>query len=254
MRKHLALRAVGPLLVLLLPLSSRAADAEATLEATPREAIGDGGAVNGLYPLWEQTAVLHPLGGFQLGYQHAQVGLGRVQLGTQPILDLHGSPNLELKLAVWRGQRFSVALVVGGFYLPTAAESRTLGNLHPSGFTNPFAPVWLCPISLAKTLRLGSRVAVHWASTLLVSGSSDPQHRYVSGGQTLMMEVAAGPHWSAQVHGGAEGWPVQPVAHAGLSIAYRGEHLYGGLGAGRRFSFEGESANQILFDAGLLFR
>jgi len=248
-----ALQLLTPLLVLCLPAGASAA--EATLTATPvTPATGIGaGPVNGLYPLWEQTAILHRGGAFQIGYEHAQVGLGRVQLGTQPSLDLHGAYNLQAKVALWRGEKLNVALVVGGYHFPTEAEARTVGNLNASGFTNPYAPVWLVPICMAKSLRLGERVGLHWASTLLLSASDAPEHRWVSGGQTLMMEVAATPQWRARLHAGAEGWPVDAKAHAGISFGYTGHYLYASAGAARRFSFEGESSNVVLFDAGLLY-
>lgn len=240
------------LLTPLVPLSLPARAAEVTLTATPAPpAPVAAGTVNGLYPLWEQTGILHGSGGFQIGLEHAQVGLGRLQLGTQPFLDLHGTYNLQAKAALWRGEKLNVALVVGGYHFPTEAESRTVGNLNASGFTNGYAPVWLVPICLAKSLRLGERVGLHWASTLLLSMSSDPGHRFYSGGQTVMVEVAATPHWSARLHAGGEGWPVQTQAHAGLSFAYSGDHLYASAGAARRFSLEGEAANVVLFDAGL---
>src|SRR5688572_9635587 len=242
-----ALLLLSPLLVLFLPAGAWAT--EATLTASPSAAAGRGaGAVNGLYPLWEQTAILHRSGTFQIGYEHAQVGLGRVQLGTQPILDLHGALNLQVKAALWRGEKLNVALVVEGYRFPAQAESRTVGNLNAPGATNPYAPVWLVPICMAKSLRLGERVGVHWASTLLLSASSEPEHRFISGGQTVMMEVAATSRWSARLHAGAEGWPVEAKAHAVISFAYSGDYLYASAGAARRFSFEGESGNVLLFD------
>lgn len=235
-----------------LPDRVNAAELAAPAPAPPPP---DGGAVNGLYPLWEQTGILHRAGSFQIGYEHAQIGLGPVQLGTQPILDVHGTLNLEAKVALWRGERLDLALVAAAYHLPTAAEGRTVGNLYPSGFTNPYAPVWLIPVSLAKSLRLGSRVRLHWASTLLFSQSAVAEHRYFSGGQSVMVELAASPRWSARLHGGAEGWPVQTMAHAALSFAYTGDYLYVAAGAGRRFSLEeDEAANVVMLDAGLLFR
>jgi hypothetical protein len=69
-----------------------------------------------------------------------------------------------------------------------------------------------------------------------------------------MVEVAAGPHWAARVHGGAEGWPVQTMAHAGLSVAYTGTHVFVAGGAARRFTFDGEASNLVMLDGGLLFR
>jgi hypothetical protein len=243
--------ALAGLLAVALPAGADAADATITADP-PAPVDGEAGAINGLYPLWEQTALLHRPGAFQIGYNHAQVGLGRIQLGTEPILDLHGALNLQAKVALWQGERFKLALVIGGYRLPTAAESRTVGNLYPTGFTN-YAPVWLVPISLAKSLRLGQRVAVHWASTLLLSTSSAPEHRYLAGGQTLLLDVAATPQWHARLHGGAEGWPVETVAHAGISFGYVGRYVYASLGAGRRFPLDGEPANQVLLDGGLLF-
>src|SRR5262249_13087115 len=49
--------------------------------ATP-PAIDSSPTVNGLYPLWEHTGEIHPWLHFQIGYSHAQLGLGWVQLGT----------------------------------------------------------------------------------------------------------------------------------------------------------------------------
>jgi hypothetical protein len=256
MRKFLASRFLAPVVLLVLAPRAFAADeiAVATSPA-PDPGGGDSGAINGLFPLWEQTALLHPAGTAEVGYGHAQIGLGRLQLGTQPILDAHQAFNLDAKVALWRGPRLSVALLVGATRFPTAAERNTVGNLNPTGFTDPYAPVWLVPITLAKSLRIGTRFALHWASTLLVSQSSDPALRYLSGGQAFMFEAAASPQWSARLHLGAEGWPVQTSAHAGVSVAYTGKHVFGSVGVGRRLDLEdGEGANTVMFDGGLLFR
>jgi hypothetical protein len=235
----------------MLALSAPAAGADLTVEAAPGPpAVGP---VEGLYPLWEQTAALYESWGFAIGYAHAGVGLGPVQLGTQPILDLHGALNLQVKVALWRRASFQVALVLGGYRFPTAAEGRTVGNLHPSGFSNPYAPVWLFPLALAKSVRLGDRLSIHWASTVLISRSETAEQQYVSGGQTLLFEVRASPQWAARVHTGVEGWPVEAQAHVGFSFGYTGAHLTAAAGVARRFSFEGESANMVLLDGGLLF-
>jgi hypothetical protein len=236
-------------LVFLLLAAPARADVAARLDAEP-EPISSA-PVNGLYPLWEQTALLHRAGAVEVGYAHAQVGLGRVQLGTNPLLDLHGTLNLEAKVALYRGERLHVALVAGGYHVPTAAESRTVGNLNATGFANPYAPVWLFPVSLAKSLVLGDRFSVHWASTLLVTRSAAPEHQHVSLGQTALFEAAASRHWAARVHAGIEGYPVQTQAHAGLSIGYNGDHVFAAAGAARRFTFEGEAANMLLVDGGL---
>jgi hypothetical protein len=237
-------------LIFLIFLASPArADVAARLDAEPVPTMS--APVNGLYPLWEQTGLLHRTGGVEVGYAHAQVGLGRVQLGTNPLLDLHGTLNLETKVALYRGERLHVALVAGAYHVPTAAESRTVGNLNATGFANPYAPVWLFPVSVAKSLVLGERFSVHWASTLLVARSPVAEHQHVSLGQTVLFEAAASPRWAARVHAGIEGYPVQTQAHAGLSIGYNGDHVFAAAGAARRFTFEGEAANLLLLDGGL---
>jgi hypothetical protein len=236
----------------LLALSPSPPTTAASVAATvPADTPAFAGAVDGLYPLWEQTAVLHRPGTVQIGYGHAEVGLGPVQVGTAPILDLHGTINAEGKVALWRGPRLQLALIAGGYHIPTAAESRTVGNLNPTGFANPYSEVWLFPISLAKTLRL-ERMALHWTSTALISRSPDPHYDTISGGQTLMLEVFASPHWAARVHGGVEGWPVALQGHVGLSFGYTARHLYLAAGAARRF-LDGEAANMVLLDGGLVF-
>src|SRR5262245_34969591 len=92
------LPAFAALAVLTLSRAGQAAEADVTAPP-PSPVEGESGAVNGLYPLWEQTALLHRPGAFQIGYNHAQVGLGRIQIGTEPILDLHGALNLQAKVA-----------------------------------------------------------------------------------------------------------------------------------------------------------
>jgi hypothetical protein len=243
------------LLVLFGAARAFAAD-DLSVAATPAPDPAAGtGAVDGLYPIWEQTAILQPARTVELGYAHAQIGLGRLQLGTQPILDAHGAFNAEAKVALWRGPRLNVALLVGAYHFPQNAQDATVGNLNPTGFDDKFAPVWLVPITVAKSLRLGMRFALHWASTLLVSESADPALRYVTGGQSFMFEAAASPQWSARLHLGAEGWPVQTMVHAGASIAYTGKYVFGTVGVGRRFDLDaGEGANLVMLDGGLLFR
>jgi hypothetical protein len=100
--------------------------AEAVAAAAPDAPDGTG-SVNGLYPLWEGTAAVHRAGAVEIGYQHAQigfdVGLGRMQLGTQPIMDLHGAFNADAKVQLWRGPQLLVGLGIGSYRLTTGAEA-----------------------------------------------------------------------------------------------------------------------------------
>ena len=117
----------------------------AILLLLPRLAAAADTTVNGLYPLWEQTGELHDAGAMQIGFGHAQLGLGRLQLGTQPFLDFFGTANAQAKIALWRGDPLRLALVCGWYRVPTAAEARTVGRLHSAKLSNPYGPVNLLP-------------------------------------------------------------------------------------------------------------
>ena len=132
------------------------------------------GSVNGLFPMWEKTAILHPAGGGQVGHGHAQVGLGPAQIGTQPFLDLYGTFNLELKLALFAGGRHRTALVMGGYLVPALAEARALGDLHRPGFSNPYGRLSLFPVSLAHSFVASERLRVHSTLTGLFRYAEDP--------------------------------------------------------------------------------
>jgi hypothetical protein len=209
--------------------------------------------VNGVVPLWEQTANLHRGGGGQIGYGHAQLGLGRVQLGTQPFLDLQRTWNVQLKLALLESGPHRTALVVGGYRLPTSAEMRSLGELHRTGFANPYGPLLLFPVSVAHSWAISERVQVHSALTTLFRHASDPRERNTSLGAATMIEAHASEHWSARLHAGYWGVGVEAQAHIGLSFAYQSEHLMLAAGYGRQASPSGESAGRVLVDGALLF-
>lgn len=207
--------------------------------------------VNGLYPLWEHTGVLHNAGAVQLGHQQAQVGMGFAQLSTQPFLDLYGTLNLQAKVAVLMRERLKVAVVAGIYRIPTNAQSRMFGNLNATGLVNPYGPLYLAPLSLAKSVLLSQRWALHWASTLLVASGED--QRYVSGGQALLVEAIANAHWRARLHAGVEGINVQGQGHAALSFAYRGDVVRLEAGGGQRILFTGERSTFVMFDGALVF-
>ena len=244
-----------------LPLATRPVSAsEVSAEAALRTQAQDVGAapsnaaldtVNGLYPLWEHTGVLHNTGTVELGYQRAQVGLGFVQISTQPFLDLYGTLNLQVKVAVLVRQRLKVAVVAGVYRIPTNAQARMFGNLNSTGLVNPYGPLSVVPLSLAKSLLLSPRRAVHWASTLLLA-SGEGQHR-IAGGQALLFEAIANQHWRARIHAGVEGLNVEGQGHAALSFAYRGDVVHLEAGTGQRITFTGERSTFVMFDGALVF-
>ena len=209
--------------------------------------------VNGVVPMWEQTAVLHRGGGGQIGYGHAQLGLGRVQLGTQPFLDLQRTWNLQLKLALLEAGPHRTALVVGGYRVPAAADQRTLGELHRTGFANPYTPLLLFPVAVAHSWAVSERVHIHSALTTLFRHASDPRERTTSLGAATVIEGRAGDHWSARLHAGYWGVGVEAQAHLALSFAYQSEHLMLAAGYGRQASPTGESQGRVLVDGALLF-
>jgi hypothetical protein len=243
-----------PLIVLLLGMGQVSTTAAASIEdgisAAPERELD---TVNGLYPLWEQTAVLRPSGSVELGYQHAQLGLGPIQIGTSPYLDLYGTYNLDLKLKLFAGRRTALALVAAGFRVPTQAESRTIGNVHAIGLSNPYAPVWVLPTSIALSQVLGPRLHLHTAATVLVTSAGAAQGTLASFGQAATLEMRASSAWRAFLHAGITGLNVDPHGHLGLSFGYRGRHAMASVGYARRMSFDGDSAHVFLFDGGLVF-
>ena len=234
-------------------MEAPASSVEAGIAAAPERALD---TVNGLYPLWEQTAVLHPKGTVEVGYQHAQLGLGPIQVGSSPYLDLYGTYNLELKLKLFAGQSTAMALVVAGYRVPTEAQSRTIGNVNAIDLSNPYDPVWVFPMSVALSQVLSPRLHLHATTTVLVTstaGTQGSQGAEVSFGQTATLEMRASSAWRAFLHAGVEGLHVEPVGHLGLSFGYRGRHVMASAGYARRMTFDGESAHVFLFDGGLVF-
>ena len=204
-------------------------------------------------PLWEQTAVLHRGGGGQIGYGHAQLGLGPVQVGTQPFLDLQRTWNAQLKLALLESGPHRTALVAGAYLLPAAAEDRAVGELHRSGFGNPYTALRLFPVAVAHSWQLTERLQVHSALTTLFRHADDPRERGTSLGAATMIEARTGERWSARLHAGTWGLGVESQAHLGLSFAYQSEHVMLAAGYARQASFSGESRGQLLVDGALLF-
>jgi hypothetical protein len=212
------------------------------------------GSVNGLYPVWEQTAILHPAGGGQVGHGHAQIGLGFLQLGTQPFLDLYGTYNLELKVALPGSGAHRTALVAGGYRLPADAGGRSLGDLHRPGFSNPSGALTLFPVSLAHSFVASERLRVHSAATALFQYGNSSIDRNLSAGVATMVAWHASWHWSARLHGGLWGFGVERQAHAGLSFAYWSPRVAVAAGYARQASFTGESRSHFMIDGALLFR
>jgi len=144
--------------------------------------------------------------------------------------------------------------IIGAVYrVPTDAQSRGLGNLHASGFTNPYAPVWLAPTVIANSIALTRRVALHSSSVMLVSRSEDSEQEHLSLGQSVFAEWRTRGRFAARMHAGITGALVQPVAHAAVSFAYNGQYVQLAAGLGRRVTFEGDESNFAMLDAALVF-
>jgi hypothetical protein len=212
------------------------------------------GSVNGLYPLWEQTAILHPAGGGQVGHGHAQVGLGAVQVGTQPFLDMYGTWNLQLKLALIDQGRHRAALVAGGYHVPVEAEGRALGDLHRPGFSNPYGPVNLFPVSLAHSFAASEQIQVHSTVTGLFRQGAGAGDGRPSLGLATLIAWHPSWRWSARLHGGLWGLGVERQAHVGLSFAYTSDRVALAGGLAQQASPTGERRSVLMLDGALLFR
>jgi hypothetical protein len=225
----------------------------AALLASPARAQSEQGAVNGLIPLWEQTAVLHPAGAGQVGYGHAQVGLGPVQVGTQPALDLQETFNLQVKVALPGAGRHRTALVVAGYHLPADEETgaRLPGDLQGPGFSAG-GSVNLFPVSVAHSFQVSERWGVHSAATGLLRLGGETADRRPSLGLATLMAWQTSWRWSARLHAGVWGLGAEPQAHGGLSLAYATERVALAAGYARQGWSRG-SGGLFLVDGALLF-
>jgi len=244
------------------PFTAEATDAEVAAETTEpavttTAAAADDAptpAVYGLYPLWEQTGAVDAHGAARVGLRRAQVALGRVTVATDPYLDLYGTLNAGLKLGVVRQGPLRLALQLGGYRVPTAAETRGIGNVNAGAFANPYSPLTLLPLSAAATWLVERRVHLHATATLLQTLSSTSAMQTTTAGVTGWVEWFASPRRSVRLHAGTEGWPAATQQHVGVSIGLRTDHVALQGGYARRFAPEGTSANTIMFDGALLFQ
>ena len=222
------------------------ASATATADAPPP-------AVHGLFPLWETTGVVEESGAARVGLRHMQVGLGPLTVGTDPYLDIYGTMNATAKLGVMRKGSLRLALQASWLRVPTAAETRGVGNLHAGAFANPYAPVTLLPVAAGVTWLAARRVHLHASATLLQTLSAAPELQATSAGISAWVEWWTPTGRSVRLHAGAEGWPVAPQEHVGLSFGWRTRHLALQGGYARRFAAEGTSANTLMFDGAVVF-
>jgi hypothetical protein len=185
--------------------------------------------------------------------RHAQVGVGPLTVGTDPYLDLYGTLNAAAKLGVLRRGPVRIALQIGYYRVPTAAETKGIGNLHATGFTNPYAPVALVPVTAAATFLVRPQLHLHASATVLRTLSSEAESRTTTAGVSSWVEWWATPSRSVRLHAGAEGWPEGTQEHVGISFAWRARHAALQGGYARRFAPEGTSANAIMFDGAVIF-
>ena len=210
-------------------------------------------AVYGLFPLWEHTGVVEESGAARVGLRHTQVGLGPLTVGTDPYLDLYGTMNATAKLGLMRGGPLRLALQASWLRVPTAAETRGVGNLHAGAFANPYAPVTLLPVAAGVTWLAARRVHLHASATLLQTLSAAPELQATSAGVSAWVEWWTPTGGSVRLHAGAEGWPVAPQEHVGLSFGWRTRYLALQGGYARRFAAEGTAANALMFDGAVVF-
>jgi hypothetical protein len=228
------------------PATSATAPTTATADAPPP-------AVYGLFPLWEHTGVVEESGAARVGLRHMQVGLGPLTVGTDPYLDLYGTMNATAKLGVVRDGPLRLALQASWLRVPTAAETRGVGNLHAGAFANPYAPVTLLPVAAGVTWLAARLVHLHASATLLQTLSAAPELQTRSAGISAWVEWWTPAGRSVRLHAGAEGWPVAPQEHVGLSFGWRTRYLALQGGYARRFAAEGTGANTLMFDGAVVF-
>jgi hypothetical protein len=232
-----------------------AAQPPAAAPATPAAAPADDPppAVYGLFPLWEHTGAVEDSGAARIGMRHSQVGMGAVTVGTDPYLDFYGTLNAYAKLGIVRRGLLRLAVQAGWLRVPTAAETRGIGNLHAGSFANPYAPVTLLPVAAGVTVLAARRLHLHASATLLQTLSAVPELQTTTGGVAAWVEWWTPSGRSVRLHAGAEGWPAAAQEHVGLSFGWRMRYMALQAGYARRFAPEGTAANTVMFDGAVVF-
>ena len=211
-------------------------------------------AVYGLFPLWEHTGAVEDSGAARVGMRHTQVGIGPVTVGTDPYLDLYGTLNANAKLGIVRRGPLRLAVQAAWLRVPTAAETRGIGNLHAGSFANPYAPVTLLPVAAAVTLLAARRLHLHASATLLqtlstVPRAADDDRR--RGGLGRMVDARgterAVPRRRRRA-GRRRRKSTSASRSAGACATWRCRPGYA-----RRFAPEGTAANTIMFDGAVVF-
>src|SRR6185503_4785597 len=96
----------------------------------------------------------------------------------------YGTLNVGFKLGVVRQGPVRLALTLGGYRVPTAAETRGVGNLNAGAFANPYSPMTLLPLPAAATWLAGRRLHLHATATLMQTVSATSAMQTTTGGAT----------------------------------------------------------------------
>jgi hypothetical protein len=257
-RSFVACRALAGALALFAASRAAAATGDAVAQVAaqpppPTPADDPPPAVYGLFPLWEHTGAVEDSGAARVGMRHTQVGIGPVTVGTDPYLDLYGTLNANAKLGIVRRGPVRLAVQAAWLRVPTAAETRGIGNLHAGSFANPYAPVTLLPVAAAVTLLAARRLHLHASATVLQTLSTVSELQTTTGGVAAWVEWWTPAGRSVRFHAGAEGWPVAAQQHVGMSFGWRMRYMALQAGYARRFAPEGTAANTIMFDGAVVF-
>ena len=194
----------------------------------------------GFYPVWENTGYVERSGDARLGTTGAQVGLGDVaHAGVQPLNFIYRSPNGYLKFALFRSERWHVAVQGGGYRLLEGASRASFTPMYSSRIDNPDFAILLIPLSVSVSAEIAPWLEVHQTLTALGVISSGPIRNGITPGFSTVAELNPHGRHAISLHGGEVGFWAHDLAVAGASYRYRNSWMELRLGYFYRFGKSG---------------
>lgn len=210
-------------------------------------------AANGLYPLWEGTGDVHGHRHGVVALRDVQLGLGGWgQLGSQPLEFVFRTPNAQLKLALWRGERWRWALQAGCYALLPGAGEAFLSPTYAATLRNQDFSVFALPLQLATSWRAAPWLQLHHTLTALTVAGQPPVQPRLTVGNFLTAELLALRHHGFYLHLGEVGAWAHELLILGASYRLRWGPVEGRVGYVYRRHAEGWQG-QPLIDLGVRF-
>lgn len=194
----------------------------------------------GFYPLWETPGSVLKHRELVIGTSGAAFGINdTAQVGTQPVLFMYRTPNLNGKISLLKREKFAVAIQAGVSHLLPQASRAFFSPMYTSRLDNPDFSVTLVPLSLGSTLFLSDFLQIHQSITALSILGHGVLKNETTSGYSLLAELIANERHSALFHAGKIGFVKNELLYLGTSYRYQNSWSEFRLGYFYRFRSSG---------------